>query len=151
MNEQKIIDVNNLVRSKSRTELVQMCKERSLCASGTKHDMAVRLMGGWDKEKPPHLESSTKHVIIKKNQHGQWEFQRIVFDNKTKNAIGFIDEDGSVVPLQRKHIDICKQYKFKYELPQKLDDNPDPNTHNISSSDEEDEDDDDDVEEEEED
>jgi hypothetical protein len=48
MNEKKILEVNSLVRANSRTDLIQKCKEKNLSVSGTKHDMAVRLIGGWD-------------------------------------------------------------------------------------------------------
>lgn len=146
MNEQKIIEVNGLVRAKSRGELILMCKEKNLSFSGTKHDMAVRLIGGWDKEKDEdvepslRLQPSIRPVVIKKNDKGMWEFEGIVFDNKTKNAIGYLSEEGTVLPLQRTQIEICKKYKFKYMLPEVLDDEPNsrkPILDGSSSSEEE--------------
>lgn len=128
MNEQKIIEVNSLVRAKSRGELIQMCKDKNLTYSGTKHDMAVRLIGGWSKEKEEDMEPSlrlqpsVRPIVIRKNDKGMWEYERIVFDDKTKNAVGYLADTGEVVPLQRSHIEICKRYKFKYMMPEVLDD-----------------------------
>lgn len=142
MNEEKIIEVNGLVRAKSRNELISMCKERSLPVSGTKHDMAVRLIGGWADEDTCtsiRLQPSIKPIIIKRNCNGQWEFDGIIFDDNTRNAIGYLTDNGSVQPLQRDHIDICKKYKFKYILPCSLDDRSDHNDRQavVDSSDSE--------------
>ena len=120
----KVAEINSLVKSKSRNELVLMCKEKLLPCNGTKHDMAVRLVGGLTDKKTP-VSQDIKKIVIPRVQ-GRWVFQDIVFDDKTKNAIGRLSEDGTIAPLQRKQIEICKQYKFKYVLPECLDDRPDP-------------------------
>ena len=120
MNEKKILEVNSLVRANSRTDLIQKCKEKNLSVSGTKHDMAVRLIGGWDADEAKTTSSIPK-IIITRNSRGMWEYNGILFDDKTKNAIGYLDVDGKVKPLQREHIEICKRYKFRYNLPDVLD------------------------------
>ena len=127
MNEDKVKQVNTLVRAKSRTELITMCKERTLAANGTKHDMAVRLIGGWDDNKQaPNTTPTIPQIVIRKNTHGHWTYEGIVFDDKTKNAIGTLSSDGTnILPLQREHIEICKKYKFRYILPEILDDRED--------------------------
>lgn len=140
MNETKIAEINTLVRKNSRNELARMCKEKNLSCSGTKHDMAVRLVGGLgsgDSQPPP---ASVRKIIIRRNVFGVWEYDGLVFDDKTKNVIGCACADGSVRPLQRADIEKCRQHKFRCVLPNLLDDRPDaahPTNHD-SSSDEED-------------
>jgi len=143
MNETKIAEINTLVRKNSRTELVRLCKEKNLSVSGTKHDMAVRLIGGLNEEKKIVLEPQVKKIIIQRNRWGEWEYEGLIFDNKTKNVVGRF-EDGMVKPLQRQDIEKCKQYKFRYTLPPILDERPDVCrnlAHELSSDDEEEEDD----------
>lgn len=137
MNETKIAEINKLVRKNSRNELVRLCKEKSLSSSGTKHDMAVRLVGGLQevKEEP---DVNTKKLIIRKNRMGLWEYEGLIFDDKTKNVIGRL-VDGTIHPLQRKDIETCRQYKFRYTLPDILDERPDaPRTGSVSSDEEDD-------------
>lgn len=143
MNETKIAEINTLVRKNSRTELVRLCKEKNLSVSGTKHDMAVRLIGGLNEEKKIVLEPQVKKIIIQRNRWGEWEYEGLIFDNKTKNVVGRF-EDGMVKPLQRQDIEKCKQYKFRYTLPPILDERDDVcrNLAHELSSDEEEEDDD---------
>lgn len=141
MNETKIAEVNTLVRKNSRTELIRLCKEKNLSVSGTKHDMAVRLIGGLCEEKRDVLEPQVKKIIIRRNAHGDWEYEGLIFDDKTKNVVGRLGEDGVVKPLQRQDIEKCKQFKFRYTLPQILDerhDVPRNLSHELSSEDEED-------------
>lgn len=149
MNETKIAEVNALVRKNSRNELARLCKEKNLNCSGTKHDMAVRLIGGLNDEKKEKLVSVVKKIVIRRNINGQWEYDGLIFDDKTKNVIGSIN-NGVVQPLQRKDIEKCKQYKFKYTLPVILDDRDDitKNPAHELSSDEEEEDMDDELDEE---
>jgi hypothetical protein len=139
MNETKIAEVNTLVRKNSRTELVRLCKEKNLSVSGTKHDMAVRLIGGLNEEKKVVLEPQVKKIIIRRDPSGRWEYEGLIFDDKTKNVVGRL-EDGVVKPLQRQDIEKCKQYKFRYTLPQILDERLDASSRNAAhelSSDEE--------------
>jgi hypothetical protein len=125
MDEQKINEVNSLVRAKSRNELVLLCKEKKLSFTGTKHDMAVRLIGGWTNGNDIRLQPCNETITIKKNKNGQWQFENIVFDEKTKNAIGYLDENDQIQSLQRKHIEICKKFKFRYIIPDILDERKD--------------------------
>lgn len=139
MNENKIAEVNALVRKNSRTELIRLCKERSLNCSGTKHDMAVRLIGGLEETKEM-IEPHVKKIVIQRNHHGQWEYDGLIFDDKTKNVVGKLDFQGVFQPLQRSDIEKCKKYKFRYVLPQILDERHDAHrnlVHELSSDEEE--------------
>lgn len=142
MNEAKIAEINTLVRKNSRNELARLCKEKNLSHSGTKHDMAVRLVGnvGDATTIPP---SSVRKLIIRRNALGMWEYEGLVFDDKTKNVVGCACPDGTVRPLLRADIEKCRQYKFRYVLPQLLDDRPDGNPPNYDEDDDDDNDNDD--------
>lgn len=126
MNEETILKVNSLVRSKSRQELIAMCKEKNMQTGGTKHDMAMRLIGGTELslQNESKIVSSFTKIIIEKTQNGHYVYDNLVFDDKTKNVIGVLI-DGRVDQLTRQDIEKCKQYKFRYVLPEKLDENPD--------------------------
>ena len=139
MNETKIAEVNTLVRKNSRTELIRLCKEKNLSISGTKHDMAVRLIGGLNEENKVILTPHVKKIIIRRDPSGRWEYEGLIFDDKTKNVVGRL-EDGIVKPLQRQDIEKCKQYKFRYTLPPILDERQDVSrnvAHELSSDEEE--------------
>lgn len=144
MNEAKIAEMNALVRKNSRNELIRLCKEKSLSYSGTKHDMALRLIGGLHEDEPP-IQHHIRKIVIHRNQNGQWEFEGLIFDNNTKNVIGKLANDGkSIVSLQRIDIEKCRQYKFRYNMPEVLDERHDTCKHfdhdNNSSDEEEEED-----------
>lgn len=124
MNEDKIAEINTLVRKNSKNELMRLCKEKNLSVSGTKHDMAMRLMGQTTTN-APEQQKNVKKIIIQKNQKGVWEYEGLVFEDKTKNVVGYLDEEGKTQPLQRKHIEKCRQYKFLYTMPEILDERPD--------------------------
>lgn len=145
MNETKIAEVNSLVRKNSRNELVRLCKEKNLPSSGTKHDMAVRLIWGLGEEKKEAIVQTIQKIIIRKNAYGQWEYNGLVFDDRSKNVIGKPGPGGAIDPLQREDIEKCKQYKFKFALPDILDERTDiekNNAHELSSDDDLDDEDD---------
>lgn len=61
-------------------------------------------------------------ISIRRNNFNNYEHPEtgIVFDSKTKNAIGKQNDDGTIEPLTADLIDICNQYKFTYDLPLNL-------------------------------
>ncbi len=140
----KVSKINTLVRTKTRNDLVAMCKDQNLPCTGTKHEMAVRLLGGLSENKPPPSSSFQKIVVKKKGDH--WVFKDLVVEYGTKNVLGRLLPDGSVGQLQRAQIETCKQYKFQYILPEILDERPDPPERKADSSDEEYEDEEEEVE-----
>lgn len=133
----KVSKINTLVRTKTRNELIILCKDKNLSYTGTKHDMAVRLLGGaTTANKPPPSSSFQKIVVRKKGEH--WVFKDLVVEYGTKNVLGRLLPNGNMASLQRDQIETCKQYKFQYLLPEILDDRPDPPERKVESSDEED-------------
>lgn len=128
----------------SVAELKLLCKERSLKLSGKKEELVSRLLetlenGNNSDEKKTTTKSKVKNekVVIKKIQEAQVmtsirrnkfnNFEhpttRLVFREETKKAYGKQADDGEVLGLTDDDIELCKQYKFEYELPENLDGN----------------------------
>lgn len=133
-------EIQTLVREKTRNELVALCKEKKLPCSGTKQELATRLVGSSQVKKEVSKNKMEPLIIRQHEKDGYFLFQNIVFHPKTKLAYAILLPNGSLSPLQRKEIEICKRYKLKYVLPEVLDDRPDPpEKPKDDSSDEEDE------------
>jgi hypothetical protein len=131
-----------------KPELQALCRQKALKCTGTKEQLISYLLGkeGGSSSKPPvakketpakkvedtknistpvakKLLSSIPTVAIRRNQHGNHEHPdtSLVFDKKTKKAIGKQNDDGTIDDLTPEDIDICNQWKFQYVLPDNLD------------------------------
>ena len=130
-----------------KPELQALCRQKALKCTGTKEQLIGFLLGKdvGSSDKTPSkkeapvkkavedksistpvakkLTSSIPTVAIRRNQHGNHEHPdtSIVFDKKTKKAIGKQNEDGTIDDLTTEDIDICNQWKFLYVLPSNLD------------------------------
>jgi hypothetical protein len=122
--------VNSFVRSHSKIDLQKMCKERQKSQSGTKYDMALRVLEVTEKcvTCNPKTEKTPSALILKivKNQFGNYAHHDsgMVFDPNTKRVIGVQLSNGNVRPLQRSDIEICQKYKFQFNIPTSLDPSP---------------------------
>jgi len=143
MDEESQKRVNLLVKTKTKTELQMMCKEKKKSISGTKIDMAQRVLG-IVVEKAPIVKQTVNEpgkkkdafsvaatdsnliLRIAKNKFGHYTHEEtsLVFDPVTKRVIGVQQSTGSVRSLQRSDIDQCQKYKFQYNLPNMLDPSP---------------------------
>jgi len=125
MNKDDVQKLQMFLRKKTKPDLTKMCLEKKLSCKGTKHDLAVRLLG---LEMRPltykATEPRTPFIVIQKNSWGRYVHicSNLVFDKSTRKVIGRQEHDGSVRSLRRMDIQMCKQYKFQYCLPETLDD-----------------------------
>ena len=127
-----------------KSDLQALCRQKALKCTGTKEQLVGYLLGK-DTNKTPSkkeapvkkaietktistpvakkLTSSIPTVAIRRNQHGNHEHPdtSLVFDKKTKKAIGKQNKDGTIDDLTPEDIDICNQWKFQYVLPSNLD------------------------------
>jgi len=143
----KSSDVDEATLSQyKKAELQALCREKALKCTGTKEQLVGYLLGkeGGSSSKPPVAKKETKKtedtkniltpvakkltssiptVAIRRNQHGNHEHSdtSLVFDKKTKKAIGKQNDDGSIDDLTPDDIDICNQWKFQYVIPDNLD------------------------------
>ena len=136
--------------SLKKDALVKMCNERNLDVRGTKKDIIKRLIGNDNKEETiiNKLEVSLNSVVIKKDGFGNYIHSptSFVFNKDTKCVIGKDVGEGNIIQLDKNDINICNRYKFKYNIPDDLNDGNDEEVEDIideSDSDEEDEESDD--------
>ena len=65
-------------------------------------------------------------IPIRRNAFGNFEHfaTKLVLvgvNEKTSKVVGKQKDDGTVAPLTEEDIELCKQYKFNYEIPENLD------------------------------
>ena len=129
MNPEELKRLNAFIRQHSKPEMTKQCLEKNLSVKGTKHDMAVRLLGI---QMGPSIAvedvSQRPVILIRKNQHGRYVHDptRLVFDKLSRRVVGREGKNGDVHDLKRNDIQVCQQYKFQYTLPEYLDDPPYP-------------------------
>lgn len=106
-----------ILMSKTKPELVRMCIEKNINAKGLKKDLVSKLLN--------MKEYNPKIIDITKNRQGQLMHKdtRLIFDPSTKRVIGKENpENGTMEKLSRMDIELCKDYKFPYKLPETIDD-----------------------------
>jgi len=164
-------DISPLRLSKcNKKELEALCRSRNHKVSGSKQELIGRLTGSEPKKevkvsepKPKkvtradvasspvikNLISQTNVIPILTNAFGNLEHPEtsLVFDRKTENVIGKQGDDGTILPITDDDIQLCKKFKFKFNIPENLDTNENLNVAdsesdielNVSESGEEDE------------
>jgi hypothetical protein len=127
-------DLNNLIKL-SKNELIELCKSKSLKVTGSKQDLAERIIESENKTVTKTINTPNKIPIVKKliekipsihlkrNKFENFEHSEtsFVFNNKTQKVYGKQNSDGSVSNLTAEDIDICNKYKFSYYIPENLD------------------------------
>jgi hypothetical protein len=123
MNPDELKQLNTLVRQNSKPALTKMCLEKNLSVKGTKHDLAVRILGMQMRPSVAVEETDRPLILIRKNKHGRYvhDCTNLVFDKQSRKVIGKEDNHGHVLDLRRADIQVCRQYKFQYCLPECLD------------------------------
>lgn len=114
--------------------LKSLCKKYKLKRSGKKEELIKRLishMNSEDNGKKPKAINKIKKtkkeddigiIQIKRNQFGNFEhFETgLVFSKLDKKVIGKQNEDGTITELTKNDIEICNKFKFKYTIPENL-------------------------------
>jgi hypothetical protein len=135
------IITNEMLLKANKEELKAMCKTKGYKCTGTKDILINRLLGKDDNpspkskntvvaaKKPAATKSTNLHIVkipellIKRNKWNNFvhEETQLVFDNDSKSVIGKQNTDGTIEELNIELIDICNAFKFKYKLPNNLD------------------------------
>ena len=128
----------------NKAELSALCKAQGVKCTGTKAVLIARLMGKDEddaktvkksakKSKAKSTDNSSKVVKkltanvptipIRRNQFNNLEHPEtgFVFDKKTQEVIGKQNDNGSLDTITPADIDLCKKFKFKYIVPENLD------------------------------
>lgn len=68
------------------------------------------------------LKATTPTVSIKMNARRRYYHSDtgLIFDRNTREVYGREDDEGELIPLKASDIELCKQYGFKYRLPENL-------------------------------
>lgn len=126
-------------------ELKALCKAHGHKCGGRKAVLVARLLG-LDEENPPDVPRVVKKVVKKsraaastqvvksltanlpviparRNAFGNIHHPEtnLIFDMKSKCAIGTQNDDGSIDPLNDDSIELCKKFNMKYKIPDNLD------------------------------
>lgn len=149
-NEDVVIDIkknvvqenkkDNTLLKMTKTELVELCKSKGLKISGSKQELADRILNAENNKKeslftskkspqkgsPPIIKKLIEKipsVQIKRNKFDNFihEETSLVFNNKTQKVYGKQNPDGTVADLTPEDIDLCNKYKFSYYIPDNLD------------------------------
>lgn len=139
------VDMNDLsparLHSCTVAELKALCRTHGHKVSGKKQELIDRLLSGppEEKKKSPakkgktlkqsdvvkKLTSEIPTISVRPNSFGNLEHpeSNLVFNRKTEKVYGRQKSDGTVIDLTEEDIEVCKKFKFLYELPENLDAN----------------------------
>ena len=137
--EEKLSDKYSALKKKKNSELQEMCRQKGYKVNGTKLVLIDRLLG---KELPPAVtitktKSSKKTnkktisdvlqkivhnsnvVNIRRNLFNNYEHAEtsFIFDESTHSVVGKQINDGTIRSLTAKDIETCKEYNFKFNIP----------------------------------
>jgi len=141
--------------------LVAYCKAKGIKQSGKKEEVVKRLLDFLEKDekcvkevsKPtvsktsstpsPILKSiseKSEKIEVRKNKFGNMEhFETgLVFDKDSSFVVGVQNTNGKIDSLTDKTIELCKKFKFKYNLPENLSVDKGLNSVKVEELDEED-------------
>jgi hypothetical protein len=124
-------------KSMTNTQLKEILKSKKLKLSGKKDDLIRRIMGENEVDKPVDIFNTkdmkkiekTRNVlnkgaqkVVHKNSNGNYvdDETMFVFDPVTRNVIGK-EIGGVIVALSADDIEECTNFKYKYNIPENLD------------------------------
>ena len=122
--------VDAFARKHKKNELIEMCRNKNLSLTGSKHDLAKRIHGVIENSSMTRLSFQRPVVLIQRTREGFYvhEPTGLVFDKNSKRVTGRLEsvyteeneEDVHqrvVVPLRRQDLQLCQQYKFRAVMP----------------------------------
>lgn len=127
--DEKVVDESDDKRKelskKSKKELQEMCKNIEINEKGSKKELIERLIKGKKETIIDKIKTTITSIIIKRNRFDNYEHEPtgFVFNKNNKCVIGKQSEDGNILQLDDDDFEICKQYKFKFDIPETIDTN----------------------------
>ena len=133
-------------KNMKKNELVKICDELKISKSGKKEELINRIIKKQNRKDNiiDKLNLSLNSIVIKKNEYNNYVHipTSFVFNRDTKCVIGKEVEEGQIVQLNKNDINICNKYKFKYNIPDDLNNDGNESEDDIDDILEEDSDDD---------
>jgi len=135
------LPTRDMIMNATVSELKALCKAHKLPVGGKKQDLMDRLVqlsgesgesgesvgvpsAPKKKKRSPNRmpQIPISSIQIKKNSHGNYEHPetKLVFDKDSRQVIGKQQEDGTINALGEEDIQQCDQFKFTYQVPEKI-------------------------------
>lgn len=133
LNDPEIVtDINRMMRTHSRSDLNRMCTEASLAGSGTKHDMAQRLVLARHRKIESRdcvlnrLRRQRKQIYLTQLNDGHYLYPEpnLVFHQQTRRVFcRHVGDATDGVPkqyetLRESDLEFCRQWKIPYSVPE---------------------------------
>ena len=120
----KVDDDMEKYKNMKKNDLVKICNELKISKSGKKEELINRIIKKQNRKDNiiDKLNLSLNSIVIKKNEYNNYVHipTSFVFNKDTKCVIGKEVEEGQIVQLNKNDINICNKYKFKYNIPDDL-------------------------------
>ena len=118
------VDDMEKYKNMKKNDLVKICNELKISKSGKKEELINRIIKKQNRKDNiiDKLNLSLNSIVIKKNEYNNYVHipTSFVFNKDTKCVIGKEIEEGQIVQLNKNDINICNKYKFKYNIPDDL-------------------------------
>ena len=118
------VDDMEKYKNMKKNDLVKICNELKISKSGKKEELINRIIKKQNRKDNiiDKLNLSLNSIVIKKNEYNNYVHipTSFVFNRDTKCVIGKEVEEGQIVQLNKNDINICNKYKFKYNIPDDL-------------------------------
>ena len=110
-----------------KKELEQICREKGIQnIKGKKEELINRILNNNkdDNKIVENIITGLSTILIEKNKFGNYEHKQtnLIFNRNTKTVIGKQNQDsGEIEQLSESDIELCNQYKFKFKIPDQID------------------------------
>lgn len=127
-----VTDINRMMRTHSRSDLIRMCTEASVPGLGTKHDMAQRLVLARHKKIESRdcvlnrLRRQRQQIYLTQLNDGHYLYPEpnLVFHHQTRRVFcRHVGDATDGVPkqyetLRESDLEFCRQWKIPYSIPE---------------------------------
>lgn len=126
-----VTEINRMMRTRSRSTLVSLCTTAGVVDTGSKHDLATRLVMVEHKIMEPkqsmmdRIRKTQPSIILTQLPDGHFWYKEasLVFHKDTrkvfKRCVG-IDPEPQYLDLDRTALDYCREYKILYQMPETI-------------------------------
>lgn len=128
-----VTEINRMMRTRSRSTLVTMCTTAGVTNTGSKHEMATRLVMVEHKVMEPQqsmldrIRKAQPSIVLTRLPDGHFWYKEagLVFHKDTHKVFRIctrIDPEPEYLDLDRAALDYCREYKILYQIPETITD-----------------------------
>ena len=126
-----VTEINRMMRTRSRSTLVSLCTTAGVVDTGSKHDLATRLVMVEHKIMEPkqsmmdRIRKTQPSIILTQLPDGHFWYKEasLVFHKDTRKVFKrcvSIDPEPQYLDLDRTALDYCREYKILYQMPETI-------------------------------